>query len=644
MSAARASLHRGSDGGAGSARLAELGSSGPRRRSRGPLRGVAAAPGVRLGSARVLTAVVGAEVERRVPRSRVASEVRRLRAAVSRATTELRAAAQGAATSVAEGAARELGSAEASILGAYLMLMEDEGLLTQIEAFIREERACAAWATRAVTRSLAARLAEQPNSYLAERAHDLEFIGREIAASLAASAPPARARQRPGLSREADYSGAAVPQGASEDGPGLGPPSVAGLLVVAEDISPTELVRWASAPPLGLITALGGSDSHTAILARAMGLPAVVGVGSALMAVREGEPLLIDGERGEVWRSPSQARVTRALSRALVVAPGEEPLGGDITACGVALELQVNLEGLSGMAAALEQGAAGVGLYRSELMCLGWTRLPSEEEQYQLYRALVEGAAPRTVTLRTFDFGADKPYPGAARRLKPQNPALSLRGVRFALATPELLQVQLRAMSRAAAHGNARVLIPMVSQIDEFEQVRALWREAQARGGGEAPLGVMIEVPSAAVLAEAWCERADFLCLGTNDLAQYTLAADRTDPEVAARATALDPAVLRLIRQVIQAAAAAERPLSVCGALVSEPLGAALLVGLGVRALSVEPRRLPQVRAALRRLRLGMMEEAAAAALRQVDAASVKRELEARLGAVLRGPRGGSRR
>ncbi|MBX3181710.1 MAG: phosphoenolpyruvate--protein phosphotransferase [Polyangiaceae bacterium] len=604
------------------------------------MRGVAASPGVRLGVARVLTAEVGGEVERRVPRSRVAAEVRRLRAAVSRATAELRAAAQGAAEGAvqgaAEGAARELGSAEASILEAYLMLMEDEGLLMQIEAFIREQRATAAWATRAVTRALAARLAEQPNSYLAERAHDLEFIGREIVAALAVDVP---VRQGQELTRAAEQ-GAPEPRGALG---ALEPVSVAGRLVVAEDISPTELVRWASAPPLGLITALGGSDSHTAILARAMGLPAVVGVGSALMAVREGESLLIDGERGEVWRSPSQARVARALSRASVVAPVEEPLGGDATACGVAIELQVNLEGLGGLAAALEQGAAGVGLYRSELMCLGWTRLPSEEEQYELYRALVEGAAPRTVTLRTFDFGADKPYPGAARRWTPPNPALGLRGVRLALATPELLPAQLRAMARAAAHGSARVLIPMVSQVDEFEQVRALWREA-AEQGGQAPLGVMIEVPAAAVLAEVWCERADFLCLGTNDLAQYTLAADRTDPEVAARATALDPAVLRLIRQVSQAAAAAERPLSVCGALASEPLGAALLVGLGVRALSVEPGQLLRVRAALRRLRLRAAEEAAAAALRQVDAVSVRRELEARLGAVLRGPRGGSRR
>ncbi|HEY3592570.1 MAG TPA: phosphoenolpyruvate--protein phosphotransferase, partial [Polyangiaceae bacterium] len=394
---------------------------------------------------------------------------------------------------------------------------------------------------------------------------------------------------------------------------------------------------------LAIITEVGTRTSHTSIMARALEIPAVVGVADALSRIGPNDTVLVDGFRGEVTVSPSPEIIAEAEERsnrhiAMVRNLREDRAKQAATSDGVAVHLRANIELSAEAVLAINHGAEGIGLYRTEFLYVDRASPPDEDEQYELYRMVIETMYPRPVTLRTFDIGGDK-FVSTFQVPPEMNPALGLRAVRLALSRPDVFLHQLRAMVRASAHGEMRIMIPMISSLREFQEVRRLVgtaiREVDARGQKRAaniPLGVMIEVPSAAIMADLFAREAEFLSLGTNDLVQYALAIDRTSRSLAYLASPFDPSILRLIQLVISAAEKYSRPLSVCGAMASDPLAATLLVGLGIRELSMEAAAVPEIKEALRRIALTEAIAVAQEALRQESAEDVERVLATAFG------------
>ena len=489
--------------------------------------------------------------------------------------------------------------AQASILEAYVAMVEDESLREAVERAIRDDLQCAEWALDSAVSQMADQLRATGDPYLAERSHDFEFVGDRILRAL-------MGRQLP------------IP---------LVPALEEACILVAHDLSPAETAALSKDRVKAIVTEVGTRTSHTAILARALEIPAVVGVRRITAMIASGEKLVVDGQRGRVIISPTAAMIDTARARAArqqALAAGlregrREPAR---LRCGERVDLLANLE-LPGEAdVALEQGAQGVGLYRTEFLYIARAEPPSEDEQYAVYRHVVERMAPLPVVLRTFDIGGDK-FASAFQAPAEMNPALGLRAVRLGLAHPELLLTQLRAMVRASAHGTVSVMVPMVSALEELRAVRELLSRAVKQvdqtgepRAAEIPLGVMIEVPAAALLADQFAREADFFSIGTNDLIQYCLAVDRTNQELAYLASPFHPAILGLIRRVVEAAERHHRAVSVCGAMASDPAAAAVLVGLGLRQLSTETSSVLEVKAALARI---SREEARAVAERALE-------------------------
>jgi phosphotransferase system enzyme I (PtsI) len=562
------------------------------------LEGIAASSGLAIGPARVVDTRRPGIVHRRIPKHGVEEEMARFEAAVAVASKELRMVAD----HVRAGAAR----AEASIVEAYIMMVEDESLRDDVERRVSIDRQCVEWALDSAVREMADTLARSKDPYLAERSHDFEFIGDRILRILAG------------------------PRGTTVL-PDLTEPAV----IIAHDLSPAETAGMSREKVLAIVTEVGTRTSHTAILARAFEIPAVVGVQDILSYVGSSEQLIVDGLSGRVVLAPTQEMIFEAMARAArhsAVTRGLRELRDKpaVTQCGVPIHLQANIE-LPGEAnLVMLQGAEGIGLYRTEFMVVDPGEPPSEEEQYEIYRSVIEAVAPLPVTLRTFDLGGDK-FTSLFPASMDANPALGLRAVRLGLARPEMFAPQLRAMLRASAHGSLRILVPMVATLKELRAVRKLLdtarREVAAAGHQQAEhvaLGIMVEVPSAAVVADLFAAEADFFSIGTNDLVQYALAVDRTSRALANLASPFDPAVLRLIRMTVVAGSRHSRPVGVCGAMANDPLGAALLVGMGLRDLSMESSGIPQVKEALRRVSVAEVEELADRACSCITAEEVK--------------------
>ncbi|MFI5302827.1 MAG: phosphoenolpyruvate--protein phosphotransferase, partial [Polyangiales bacterium] len=442
--------------------------------------------------------------------------------------------------------------------------------------------------------------------YLRERRHDVEFIGERLQRALAANAPQSTGALRLSMPN--------VPSSRRTRGSALGIRIAEPTIIVARDLSPADTAAMVREPIVGFVTEVGTRSSHTAIMARALEIPAVVGVGGALSSIRTGDTIVVDGLRGEVYVRPTAALADRARARGdrhnerttQLRQRLREPTA---LACGTPITLKANVELPSEALLAVEHGAEGIGLYRTEFLYIERKELPSEDEQYELYKTIVQMSSPRSVTLRTFDLGGDK----IARTVDVPhevNPALGLRAVRLALREEPILRTQLRAMLRASAHGPLQIMIPMVASLSELRAVKRVLSRARqevddaGHDRGEPPLGIMIEVPSAAVCADLFAREADFFSLGTNDLVQYTLAVDRTSQDLVHLASPFDPAILRLIRMAARAAADAEIPVSVCGAMASDPLAALLLVGMGIRELSMEASAIAEIKETLRRATL----------------------------------------
>jgi phosphocarrier protein FPr len=494
-----------------------------------------------------------------------------------------------------EAVAERAGRAEAAIFDAHLALLDDEALREPALAAI-DSGAGAEGAWHEAAERVAARYRELDQPLLQERATDVLDVGRRVVRALTG-------------------------EGAGEQHQGV---------VIAGELTPADAAGLDPARVLGLATAHGTATAHAAILARALGLPAVVGLGEGVLQIEEGTPLLLDGEAGTLLVDPSEevlcearARRERAEKRRAAAHARAHETGA--TGDGERIEVFANLGSAAEAARAVELGAEGVGLLRTEFLFLDRAELPGEEEQAETLREIAGALDGRPLIVRTLDAGADKPLP--ALPMPPEaNPFLGVRGLRLALARPDVLATQFRAILRVAAEYPVRAMLPMVATAGEIEAARSVLQQARADTGveRELELGIMVEVPAAALTAARLAEHADFFSIGTNDLTQYTMAAERGDERLAPLLTGPQPAVLRLIRATVEAAAARGRTVGVCGELAGDPAAALLLVGLGVTELSMAPALIPEAKEAIRSVDMATAKAVAERALTADDAASAR--------------------
>ncbi len=378
-----------------------------------------------------------------------------------------------------------------------------------------------------------------------------------------------------------------------------------------------------------MCTARGGPTSHTAILARGLGLPAIVGAGEEVLDVADGTLAILDGESGKLYLKPSEADVQAARDLQQQLQRQQESalasrFAPAMTSDGYQVEVAANINRAADVPQAIEAGAEGVGLMRTEFLFLARDSAPSEDEQFEAYRAMAQALEGRPLIIRTLDIGGDKEVP-YLHLPKEDNSFLGVRGIRLCLVRPDLFIPQLRAIYRAAAYGRIHIMLPMVATLEDVERARAIAEQVrQELNAPSVPLGIMIEVPSAVVLADHFAQEVDFFSIGTNDLTQYTLAMDRLHPQLARQADALHPAVLRMVDRTVQAAKKAGKWVGVCGGVAGDPKGAAILTGLGVSELSVSVPSIAAVKAHIRNLSFSQMQRIAQQALQCRTAAEVR--------------------
>jgi len=545
------------------------------------LRGVVASRGIAVGPAALIAGEAPLPSETGAGVARESADLERARAFVRAQLEKLHA--------TTTGLARE-------VLDAHLSFIDDPELLQTAQAWIARGKS-AGYAWREAVEESAKALNAVGDSRVAERADDLRDLAAQVLRALAGDAAL------------------------------LDPP--AGSILIGQELLPSQLVGLPAGRIAGFCTAAGGPTSHVALLAAAMGVPALGAAGPRVMHIAEGTPLVLDAEQGLLRIAPDAATLA-AAEKALVhdrskrVAARAAAHSECRLASGERIQVFANVGALADVRVALEHGAEGCGLLRTEFLFLERDTPPDVEQQTETYQSIVSAFAGRPVVIRTLDAGSDKPL-----RYLPlprgENPALGVRGVRASLRNPELLREQLRAILRVEPLTACRILLPMITDDSEMQSVREIVEDLCRQLGSATPLlGAMIETPASALGADRLAAVADFLSIGTNDLAQYTLAMDRGESELAAHLDALHPAVLRLISISAAAARAAGRPVAVCGGLASDPLAAALLVGLGVDELSAVPSVIPELKSRLRSLRLDDCRELAERALEAASAAAVR--------------------
>ena len=482
-----------------------------------------------------------------------------------------------------------------ALLDVHLLLLQDEALAAAIKHWISDRLYNAEWALTTQLEVVSRQFDEMEDEYLRERKADLEQVVERILRHMKGMASPVPAPAEL-LAVEATGEGTPPQQPLLLDGATEAP-----LVLVAQDLSPVDMLQFKSRLFAGFITAVGGRTSHTAIVARSMDIPAVVGARAAGQLIRQDDWIIIDGNAGVVIVDPSPIILAEygfrqrqnELERERLSRLRHTPA---LTLDGERIELLANIEQPGDGPAAVHAGAVGVGLFRTEFLFMGrGGNLPGEEEQYRAYREAVDGMQGMPVTIRTLDVGADKPLDKAQPKDYYLNPALGLRAIRWSLADPAMFRTQLRAILRAAAHGQIHLLFPMLAHQSEIEQTLAQVRLAQseldARGVAHGPvkLGAMIEVPAAALIVRTFLRYFDFLSIGTNDLIQYTLAIDRADETVAHLYDPLHPAVLKLVADVIAEGRAQGKSVCVCGETAGDVAMTRLLLGLGLRSFSMHP-------------------------------------------------------
>ena len=567
------------------------------------LTGIGVSPGIAIGPAYIGDRGDLPVSETRISEGGVEPERTRFGEAVAASVRQLRKL-KSRATALPGSAADEIGY----VLDAHLAMLANSRLIRGVHQRIARQRINAERAIQIEIEEIGKAFAAMSDPYLAARIDDIRVVGSRLIRNLL---------KRPYVA----YSGLS-----------------GGAIILAEEVTPADTALMDPRRIGGFATEYGGPDSHTAIMARALGLPAVFGVPALIERVRADAKVVIDGSAGTVIVDPSPETVADYRERHEKFLLERRQFGRlrrlpAVTKDGIEIRLEANLELPVELDHAVASGAMGLGLVRTEFLYMNREELPSEDEQYEFFASLVRGMAGRPVTLRTLDVGGDKLPETLAHYATADsaNPALGLRAIRLSLRERRLLDPQLGAMLRAARHGPVRILLPMISTVGEIRRAREaleqVARRLRRRGVNLPdelpPLGAMIEVPAAALAADALAAEADFFAVGTNDLTQYTLAIDRTDEEVAYLYDPLHPAVLRLIQFAVEAAARRHIPIGVCGEIAGDPRYAALLLGLGLRELSMAPQSIPRVKQRIRSLDMVAATRRARAIMDQADPARI---------------------
>ncbi len=560
------------------------------------IHGLAVTRGIAIGRA-VLVASSRLDVAHYfIEPARVSAEIDRVRTARDTVAAEIRRLL----SSIAQMGPHEAPQELAALMEVHLMLLQDEELIQGVKHWITDRLYNAEWALTTQLEVIARHFDDMEDDYLRERKADLEQITEKVLHAMRGVASPVMQPLRGG--RKTTQPDLLLDD--TVDVP---------LILVAHDLSPADMLQFKQSVFAGFITDVGGKTSHTAIVARSMDIPAVVGVRLCSHLIRQDDWVIIDGDAGVVVADPSpiilaeygfrqrqgeldRSRLTRLLHTPAVTLDGQK------------IELLANIEMPEDTAAAIRAGAVGVGLFRSEFLFMGrHNKLPNEEEQYVAYRRTVEGMHGLPVTIRTIDIGADKPLDDDVHEDTHLNPALGLRAIRWSLSEPAMFLTQLRAVLRAAAHGQVYLLIPMLAHACEIRQTLALIDHARVqldnRGTvyGDIKIGAMIEIPAAALTLKVFLKYFDFLSIGTNDLTQYTLAIDRADASVAHLYDPTHPAVLRLVASTIAEGQAAGKPVCVCGEMAGDVAMTRLLLGMGLRSFSMHPSQILAVKQELLR-------------------------------------------
>ncbi len=543
------------------------------RRKERRIWGIGAAPGVAEGKAYVLGRRKAKFSKRYIPATQVKREIKRVRTAIEKSKADL--------VRIKNALGREEINEHVSIFNSHLMILEDPMLLDAVTEMIFSERKNAEWALYTAFENYKKMFETIDNDYLRERKSDFDYLNSWILKHLS---------------------------GSSED-------SLEDIdekvILVAHYLSPADTARMDREKIIGFVTDIGGRTSHTSILARALKIPAVVGAERVSELVGRGDRIILDGREGLVIVNPSPETTRQYRERGLRYDHLEKALlkERDLpaeTVDGRRVVLTANVEMVEEVNAVREYGAEGIGLYRTEFLCLGQGRIPSEAEHYHVYRSVVEQMAPFPVAIRTFDFGSDK-SPDINHLRQEMNPALGLRSIRYCLREPAIFKDQLRAILRASAFGKVRILFPMISGLEELRRARGLFEEAKQEVEGQnqsfdpnLEIGIMIEVPSAALITDVLAKEVDFFSIGTNDLIQYCLAIDRVNKEVAYLYDPLHPSILRLLKEIVDAGHGEGIHVGMCGEMASDLRYIHILVGFGFDHLSMVGSMVPWIKKVVR--------------------------------------------
>lgn len=571
------------------------------------LHGLAVSGGIAIGQAHLISQATLEVSHLIIAPRQVDKEVARFEAALANVRNEFETLKQGMENSPADIRA---------FIDLHRMILSDPELSETPKEIIRERRCNAEWAIVQQMGLLVAQFDQIDDVYLRERSYDVRQVVERVVRELSGRPEHSSLRSRNTK----------------------GEP----LIAVAHDVSPADVMTFRDQHFTAFVTDVGGATSHTAILARGMGFPAILGLHNARQLIRDKETLIVDGTRGVLIVNPdervleeyqlkkSQLELERSKLKLLKTTRAT-------TLDKVKIDLLANIEKPSDVAAALESGAEGIGLFRTEFIFLGRGDMPGEEEQFEAYRKVVKGMDGKPVTIRTFDLGNDKNLVSEelAEDRKRENPALGLRSIRLSLTDPKSFQLQLRAMLRASKYGKIRILLPMVSHVQQIDQTMAVLEQAKAGLRAERipfdeeiEIGGMVEVPAAALAIGIFLKRLDFLSIGTNDLIQYTLAVDRSDEQVSHLYDPLHPAVLMLLAHIISSGEKADVPVSMCGELAGDPTLTRLLLGMGLRQFSMHPSQIPSVKQKVKQSDVSELVPAVRRILRLEDTAKIREQIE----------------
>ncbi|MDK2794695.1 MAG: phosphoenolpyruvate-protein phosphotransferase system enzyme [Caldanaerobacter sp.] len=565
------------------------------------LKGVAASPGIAIGKAFLYTKEkVTINVEK-IEESKVEEEIAKFRKALEVTQEEIE--------KIKEKALKEFGKEKAEIFEAHLMLASDPELIEGVENMIKTELVTADNAVNKVIEQNASVMESLNDEYLKERAVDLRDVGNRIIENLLG----VKSVNLSDLEEE--------------------------VVVIARDLTPSDTATMKKEMVLGFATDVGGRTSHTAIMARSLEIPAVVGLGNVTSQVKAGDLVIVDGLEGIVIVNPDEKTVEDYKSKKesyekkveglkqLKDLPAETPDGKKVM-------LAANIGTPKDVASALANGAEGVGLFRTEFLYMDRNSLPSEEEQFEAYKEVVEKMGGRPVTIRTLDIGGDKELPYLDMP-KEMNPFLGYRAIRLCLDRPDIFKTQLRAILRASAYGNVQIMYPMISSVEEVRKANSILEEVKAeldREGvkydKEIKVGIMVEIPSAAVTADILAKEVDFFSIGTNDPTQYTLAVDRMNEHVKEYYQPFHPAILRLVKMVIDAAHKEGKFAAMCGEMAGDPLAAVILLGLGLDEFSMSATSIPEIKNIIRNVEYEKAKEIAEKALNMSEAREIEKMMK----------------